>query len=360
VATFRTDGDYLDGRRPSHVHFSSRREDALRRDFTINGMYYDPLTEEIYDDTGGQADLKNQLIRFIGEPEQRVDEDRLRLLRAIRFAIKTGFRIEAKSYDCLKHNASRINDIAQERIFDELSKILALNNPKTAFRLLFDTGLIDYILPEVKALKDVEQPPDYHPEGDVLEHTLLALSHLPGEASAPLRFATLLHDIGKPATQEITDRIRFHGHAKVGTDISKDILRRLNCSKAFSDQVLALIANHMTFIDVQKMKTSTLKRFMALDYFDDHLALHRADCLAATGNLENIDFIKKKRHEFEAESSLRPEPLITGKDLIGLGFSPGPKFKDILRNIETMQLEGELSSRDEAIKYLQNSVIKSI
>jgi poly(A) polymerase len=352
VATFRKDSQESDGRRPYSVQFSSMDEDAWRRDLTINGMFYDPLSDRIIDFVGGQEDLKSHLVRFIGSPEDRIAEDKLRMLRAVRFSARFEFAVDPATFEAVKKHASEISQISAERIADELQKILRVKHPRLAFSLLFETGLIDHILPEVRAMEGCEQPVDYHPEGSVLCHTLLALDYLPENASDELRMGVLLHDVGKPVTQTFEDRIRFNGHDLTGKDVAREILKRLKFSNEFSERVLELIGNHMKFMHVDNMRTSRLKRFLALPHFEEHMALHRADCLSSHRNLENYDFVAEKLKTYEPEE-IRPTRIITGKDLMDMGFKQGPVFKVILTDVEDQQLEGAIKSREEALEYVK-------
>jgi poly(A) polymerase len=354
VATYRQDSMSADGRHPDSVTFCSMEEDAHRRDFTINGMFYDPIEDKIYDCVGGIEDLHAGIIRFIGDPDKRIIEDKLRLLRCIRFSAKLGFKIDPDSLAAVKRHASEITQVSVERIADEILKILRTGNYRTAINLLFDTGLIDYILPEIRALEKCEQPLDYHPENFVLEHCIRALEALPDtvDVSDELRVAVLLHDIGKPATQTFEDRIRFNGHDLKGKDISREILTRLRFSNEFIERVLALVENHMKFMHVFDMRTSRLKRFLALPHFEEHIALHRVDCLASHGGLDGYNFCIEKLKTFEPEE-IRPPKIVTGKHLINMGFKPGPIFREILTDIEDKQLEGVIIDQKEALDYVQ-------
>jgi poly(A) polymerase len=352
VATFRQDSTGSDGRRPDSVTFCSMEDDAHRRDFTINGLFYDPLLDKIYDCVGGIEDLHAGIIRFIGNPDDRIIEDKLRLLRAIRFSAKLGFKIDPDSLAAVKRHASEITQVSAERIADDLLKILRVGNYRKAIDLLFETGLVDHILPELRALEKCEQPLDYHPENFVLEHTIRALENLPAEASDELKMGVLLHDVGKPATQTFEDRIRFNGHDLKGKDISREILTRLRFSNEFIERVLALVENHMKFMHVFDMRTSRLKRFLALPHFEEHLALHRVDCLASHGGLDGYNFCVEKLKTFEPEE-IRPPKIVTGKHLIKMGFKPGPKFREILTDIEDKQLEGIIVDQKEALDYVQ-------
>lgn len=355
VATFRTDGSYGDGRRPESISFSTPKEDAQRRDFTINGLFYDPETGALIDHVNGQSDLKAQLIRAIGEPTSRFQEDHLRLLRAIRFATTLGFSIEPATWSALERSAALIAKISPERIRDELDRIWLSPHRQIGFDLLVDSGLMAHILPEILNLKGCEQPPQFHPEGDVFVHTRLMLSKLPPDASLPLVLSVLFHDIAKPATQTTdpdTGRIRFNGHDKLGAEMTDVILRRLKYSNDVIEATTTAVANHMHFIGVQQMRTSTLKRFLARPYIEDELELHRVDCLGSNGLLDNYEFLIQKRNEFASSpESLIPPPLLTGRDLIRLGMIPGPTFTAILHDAQSLQLEGTLTTRDQAITW---------
>lgn len=356
VATFRSDLGYLDGRHPDEVRFSNDpREDVSRRDFTINGMLLDPASGEVLDYVGGRGDLSAGVVRAIGDPRQRFAEDKLRMLRAVRFAARFEFKIDPATFTAMEELARQMGVISRERIRDELTRTLTEGHARRAFQLLDKTGLLKEVLPEVSAMKGVEQPPEYHPEGDVFVHTLLLLQHLPQSCPATLAWGALLHDVGKPPTFRVApDRIRFDGHVDVGVKMAEDICRRLRFSKHDTEQILALVDNHMRFADAMKMKESTLKRFLRLPGFDEHLALHRADCLASHGNLATYNFILQKRAEIPPEKC-RPSPLVTGDDLIAAGHVPGPKFREILNAVEDAQLEGRLPSRDAALEFVRRA-----
>ena len=355
VATFRGDGAYHDGRHPESVHFTDAEGDARRRDFTINGLFYDPVKEELLDFVGGGEDLAAGIIRAIGNPAERFSEDKLRLLRAVRFATTLGFTIETETWNALLKYSSDIHAVSAERIRDELVKILLSPNRLRGFDLLDRSGLLREILPEIEALKGCDQPPDFHPEGDVFVHTRLMLSLLAPDASLPLILSVLLHDIGKPSTRVVdeTGRIRFNGHEGVSTTRGEALLQRLRFSNEISDAVLPAVRLHMSFKDVPKMRVATLKRMMARPTFDEELELHRIDCLASHGMLDNHALLIAKREEFSHEP-LIPPPLITGHDLIRLGKKPGREFAGILQAVQTRQLEGMLSSREEALEWVKN------
>ena len=356
VTTFRSDSGYEDGRHPSKVEFSDARQDALRRDFTINSLFLNPLTGEVIDYNGGREDLAHRLIRTVGRPEQTLEEDKLRILRAIRFACQLGFEIEIDTYLHLDRFADQLRRISWERIRDELLKILTGSDPGRGLKLMFDTGILDTILPEVAAMDGVAQPPQFHPEGDVLEHTRLLFSRSRCR-SQTLALATLLHDVGKPPTFKVKERIRFDGHAELGSEMAGTICRRLRLSNYIVDGVVDLVKDHLRFIHVKEMRESTLKRFLRRENIDDHLELHRLDCLASHGDLSNYDFCRKKLLEL-AEETLRPARLINGRDLIKLGLEPGPLFSEILNTLEDRQLERSLTSKEEALDWVKTHYLE--
>ncbi|HRU06320.1 MAG TPA: CCA tRNA nucleotidyltransferase [Candidatus Brocadiia bacterium] len=350
VATFRSDGVYHDGRRPESVRYGSAREDVERRDFTINGMLYDPIDNRRLDWVGGMADIAARQVRAIGDPERRFREDRLRMLRAVRFAARFAYALEEKTYDALCRLAPGLVAISAERIGEELVRILTGPNAGRAVRLMRDTGLLKVILPEVNALAGVDQPPQFHPEGDVFEHTCLMLDALK-DPSPELALAALLHDIGKPPTFAVADRIRFDEHDSVGAFMARAVCRRLKYSNERTDRVVDLTQHHMRFGMAPKMKESTLRRFMALPGFAEHLELHRLDCLASHGKLDNYEYVRQKLASLPPEQ-VSPPPLLNGHDLIAMGYKPGPKFRPMLDSVMDMQLEGKLTSREEAAAYV--------
>jgi putative nucleotidyltransferase with HDIG domain len=354
VATFRSDHGYSDGRHPDAVRFSQNpQEDVVRRDFTINGMMLNPVSGEVLDFVGGRNDLNAGLIRAIGDPDRRFDEDKLRMLRAVRFAARFEYRIEHETFAAIQRHAEEIQIVSRERVRDELTKMLMEGHGRRAFLLLDETGLLSEVLPEISAMKGIQQPPEFHPEGDVFAHTLLLLENLPHPCPATLAWGALLHDVGKPATFRVApDRIRFDNHVDVGVKIAEDICERLRFSKQDEAQVLALVKNHMRFGHVYRMKESTLKRFLRLPRFDEHLALHRADSLASHKNLRTYELLQKKLTETPPRE-IRPTVLVNGDDLIGAGYAPGPKFREILEAVEDAQLEGQLLSRDAALEYVR-------
>jgi poly(A) polymerase len=403
VATFRSDGAYSDGRHPDKVRYTlSAAEDVQRRDFTINGLLLDPLkladsTEAwtdsaaalkgtgfspyvegtvtegalapereplaplcsrnlrhaVVDHVGGVADLDAGIIRAIGEPSRRFQEDQLRLLRAVRFAARFGFEIEPATHAAIRALAPRIHAVSRERVRDELTKMLTEGHARRAFELLDETGLLAQVLPEIARMKGVPQPPQFHPEGDVWVHTLLLLAQLQSGCPLTLAWGALLHDVGKPPTFRVApDRIRFDAHVEVGVAIGAEICRRFRFSNDETRMILALIENHMRFADAPRMKASTLKRFFRLENFDRHLALHRMDCLAAHAKLDIYDFVRE-RYESTPEEVVRPAPLITGRELIAAGYAPGPQFQQMLRTVEDAQLEGVIANADEAMALVR-------
>ena len=356
VATFRSDIGSADGRHPERVVFSSSpEEDVQRRDFTINGLLMRHDSDKILDFIAGQVDLHAGIIRAIGDPERRFAEDKLRMLRAVRFAARFAFTIEPATLAAIRQHAHEIDQVSAERIRYELTKMLTEGAARRAFELLDETALLKHVLPEVAAMQGVEQPPQYHPEGDVWTHTLLMLEGLPAGSSATLAWGILLHDVGKPPTfrslAETGDRIRFNGHVHAGVRMADVICHRLRFSNEDTEQILALIANHMRFVDVQSMRASTLKRFIRLPRFNEHLALHRLDCLSSHRRLDAYDFVRRTLEETPA-AEIRPERYLTGNDLQALGFQPGPRFSQILHALEDAQLEGLIKSKDQAIAYV--------
>jgi len=352
VATFRSDLEYVDGRRPEGVHFeTSARADAMRRDFTINGLFLDPITGEKLDYVGGIRDLEAGLIRAIGDPRVRFQEDHLRLLRAVRFAARLRFNIEESTMAAMQEMAGAIRRVAAERVRDELVRILTEGGARYGFELLDASGLLREILPEVAAMQGVEQPPEFHPEGDVWTHTLMMLDGLE-QPTPELAMGVLLHDVGKPATFRMADRIRFDGHVEAGVELARGILTRLRFPGHEAEQILALIANHMKFKDVERMRESTLKKFLRLPRFDEHLALHRLDCLNSNGRLDTWEMLRERLNESSPEE-LKPAPLITGRDLIAAGYRPGPRFGTALAAVEDAQLEGKIGDREEAMAVVR-------
>lgn len=352
VATFRSESGYEDGRRPTKVAFATVEEDAKRRDFTVNGLYFDVDTGKTLDFVGGVQDINAKIIRTIGNPDERFLEDHLRLMRAVRFAVQLGFEIEAATFASVKRHAAKITKVSQERIRDELTKILTSPQPSRGLKLLDEAGLLKEILPEIEKMKGVEQPMQYHPEGDVYVHTMMLMDGL-SNAPVELAMGALLHDVAKPQTfQRAPDRIRFHGHDRIGADMSRDICRRLCFSNEQTDYIASLVNEHLRFKDAFNMKVSTLKRFLSLPRFDWHLELHRLDCLASHGKLDAYQFCKEKYELMQAEPP-PPLKLVTGGDLIALGFKPGPEFTKILTAVEDAILEGTVKTKEEGIALVK-------
>lgn len=348
VATFRSDHEYVDGRHPERVHFEADpRQDVLRRDFTINGLMLDPETGTVLDYVEGRADLGRRVVRAIGDPETRFLEDHLRLLRAVRFAARLKFEIEPATLESMTRLHALIGKVSAERVRDELVRILTEGGARYGFELMDRVMLLGELLPEIKAMQGVEQPPEYHPEGDVWTHTLLLLEKL-NDPTPELAMGALLHDVGKPPTFRVAERIRFDGHVEEGVRLAHGILARLRFSGSETERVTSLVANHMKFADVQRMRQSTLKRFLRLPRFLEHLELHRIDCLSAAGRLDNYDFVRAKLAELSVEQ-IRPTPLIDGRDLIAAGYVPGPLFGRMLSAAEDAQLEGRVGTKEEAI-----------
>ena len=363
VATFRSDVGYSDGRHPDAVVYArTAEEDVQRRDFTINGLLMRHDSNQVLDFVNGRADLQSGVIRAIGNPARRFEEDKLRMLRAVRFAARFGFEIEPETFRAIRKHAADIDRVSAERIRDELTKLLVEGAAGNGFRLLDQAWLLQRVLPEVAAMKGVEQPPQYHPEGDVWVHTCMMLEGMPANASAALAWGVLLHDVGKPPTfrsaAETGDRIRFDGHVEVGIKISEEICRRLRMSNDDVEQIVALVANHMKFKDVDQMRASTLKRFVRIPKFEEHLALHRLDCLSSHRNLAAYEYVKQFLSETPSEQ-VRPPRLLTGDDLVHLGFPPGPKFAQILRSIEDAQIEGIIKTREDALKFVEKAYAHS-
>jgi len=355
VATFRTDVGAKDGRHPESVEYTSAENDALRRDFTINGMFYDPLTGEVIDYVDGRRGIADKVIKAIGAPAQRFSEDYLRMLRAVRFAARFGFDIEEQTFEAIRDNARHINIISAERVFAEMGKMLTGPNPDRSVTLLHDTGLLKHILPEVESLCGVEQPPQFHPEGDVFIHTVKTLRFLPENPPPALGWAMLLHDIGKPPTMTVTDRIRFNNHHHAGALMAEAALKRLKAPNALTEAVVSMVENHMNFMNVKKMRLSTLKKFLSRETIRDELELHRADCLSSHGDITNYDFVKEQLEHFKAEQ-IKPAPFITGKDLIAMGLKPGPVFGKILGDVYDLQLEDKITTREEALLAARNII----
>lgn len=348
VATFRSDAAYRDGRHPEAVIYETdARQDALRRDFTINALFRDPLSGSLFDYVGGVGDLKAGIVRAIGDPTERFREDHLRMLRAIRFAARFRFAIDESTFDAMSDLHGLIRHVAVERVRDELLRILTEGGARSGMELLDGCGLLAEILPEAVAMQGVEQPPEFHPEGDVWTHVMLMLEAM-GPAAPELALGVLLHDIGKPGTFRIAGRIRFDGHVELGVEMSRKILARLRCTNETVERACELVRHHMRFKDVQRMKQSTLKRFLRMPGFEQHLELHRLDCASSNRQMDNYEFARRLWEEMPVEE-LRPRPLISGDDLIAAGYLPGPAFKKILQAVEDAQLEGRIVSREQAL-----------
>lgn len=352
VTTFRREAEYLDGRRPSRLSFASNpAQDALRRDFTVNALFLDPLSGEILDFVDGRRDLDAGILRTVGDPSLRFQEDKLRVIRAIRFACRLRFEIDPETWRAIRRFAAQLQQVSWERIRDELLKILTGEDPARGLDLMLESGVLKTILPEVAAMEGVAQPPEFHPEGDVYTHTRLMFS-LAGELNPTLALGLLLHDVGKPPTFQVRDRIRFDGHAELGAEMTRDICRRLRLSNEQTELVVELVRRHLRFMNVQEMRESTLKRFLRTPHFDQHLELHRLDCLASHGDLTAWRFCVEKLEELGREQ-MRPAPLLNGHDLIDAGLTPGPVFSEILGELEDLQLEGKMESREQALQWLR-------
>ena len=358
VATFRRDVRYVDGRHPESVEFTTAEEDARRRDFTINGLFLDPLTGQIHDYVQGQADIKGRIIRAIGDPFARFAEDHLRLLRAVRFATTLDFSLDPGTRQAMQTLAGELRRISAERVQQELTRILTeARQPGQALALLADTGLCVVVLPEVAALRGVEQPPEYHPEGDVFRHTVLMLDQLE-QPTPELAWSVLLHDIGKPSTQRRVlqadgrERIRFDGHAEVGAQMAEQMMQRLRCSNALTAHVVTCVRQHMRFMDVTRMRKATLRRMVMAPTFATEMELHRVDCLGSHGHLDNYEFVRRYAESLEHEP-VKPEPLLRGGDILATGVVPGPEVKRLLQEGYDLQLEGQLSTREAALNWLE-------
>jgi len=352
VATFRSDGVYADGRHPVEVRYSeAAQEDVQRRDFTINGLLYDPLNDQVIDHVGGQADIRARRLRTIGDPFTRFHEDRLRMLRAVRFSARFDFRLDPPLLEAIRELASGVHAVSAERQRDEIVKILTEGAARTGFELLDATGLLAHVLPEIKRMQGVQQPPQFHPEGDVWIHTLLMLEGL-REPTPTLALGVLLHDVGKPPTFTVRERIRFDGHVEVGMRMAEEICTRMRMSTRETTRIVELVRHHMRFKDFPGMKRSTQLRFLRMEGLDEHLELHRLDCLASHRNLTNYELVQKMRRDTPQEE-IKPTPLLRGEDLIAKGYRPGPAFKAILQAVEDAQLEGQVHTHAEALRVVE-------
>jgi tRNA nucleotidyltransferase/poly(A) polymerase len=361
VATFRSDVGYSDGRHPDRVVYAKTpEEDVVRRDFTINGLLMRHDTGEVLDFVEGRADLKAGVIRAIGDADRRFTEDKLRMMRAARFAARFGFEIEHKTFAAIRRHAGAITDVSAERIREELTKLLTEGAARTGFELLEKSWLLSIVLPEIAAMKGVKQPPEYHPEGDVWTHTLLMIEGLPAGTSPTLAWGVLLHDVGKPPTfrpaSQTGDRIRFDRHVDVGIRMAEAICRRYRFSNEETEQIVALVANHMRFMAVDQMRTSTLKRFVRLPQFEEHMELHRLDCLSSHRNLDSYGMVQRFLAETPAEE-VRPQRVLTGTDLSEMGYIPGPVFSEILGAVEEAQLEGQILTKAEAEEFVRKRFV---
>lgn len=359
VATFRSDGAYADGRHPEEVTYAkTAEEDVRRRDFTLNGLLYDPTAEEVIDYVGGQDDIRAKRIRAIGDPLDRFREDHLRMLRAVRFAARFGFALDPAVLSAIRELRPLIRSVSRERVRDEILKILTEGAARRGFELLDETGLLEIVLPEIKALQGVEQPPQFHPEGDVWTHTLMMLDGL-RNPTVTLALGVLLHDAGKPPTFSIRERIRFDNHVEVGAKMAVEICNRMRLPSRDVDRVAALVRNHLRFKDLPQMRRSTQMRFLRMDGFDEHLELHRLDCLASHGNLANYELAQRLLSEIPGKE-MKPEPLIRGGDLIAEGYVPGPRFKEILRAVEDAQLEGTIKTHQDALHLVREKFPQTV
>lgn len=358
VATFRSEQGYLDGRHPTEVRFSDAREDALRRDFTVNGLFFDPVGGKLHDWVGGQADLQARVIRTIGSPAERFGEDHLRLLRAVRFAAQLDFALDPTTMAAVQANAPGIQTVSAERIRDELLKLVRPPQAARGLELLRDSRLLAHILPEVAAFSGCQQSPDYHPEGDVFEHVRRMLAGLPADAPASLAWAVLLHDVGKPVTASndaASGEIHFYGHEKVGADMAHALLIRLRFPRKQMDEIVAVVEQHMQFKDVRQMRKATLRRLLLRPTFPLELALHRLDCLGSHGRLDHYEFLVAEAEALARQPAVKP-PLLTGDDLLALGLPPGPEIGALLAEARDLQLQDELQTRAEALAWLRRKL----
>ena len=356
VATFRCEGGYQDGRHPSHVSFTHPEEDARRRDFTVNGLFYDPFEQRVIDYVNGVSDISGKMIRAIGDPDARFEEDKLRLLRAIRFASTLDFEIEKKTWEAVCKKSPEIHAVSPERIREELVKIFTRPGAARGFVLLSESGLMKEVLPEIEALRGVQQPENFHPEGDVFEHTRLLLVNLRPPVSTILAFAALFHDVGKPKTSAMRKgRLTFYEHSEEGVKIAQGVMRRLRFSNDEIDGVCECVLNHMKFMDVKKMRIGKLKRFISRFHFNEEMELHRIDCVASHGMLDNYEFLQEKLKECSTEE-LKPKPLVTGHDLMAMGMQPGPAMKPILEELYELQLEGQFQTKEDALAVAHDKI----
>jgi len=360
VATFRAEADYQDGRRPEKVEFANAEADASRRDFTVNGLFYDPVSEQIFDWVGGEKDLRAKIIRTIGKPEERFGEDHLRMLRAVRFAAQLGFEIEPETLSAIQRLAPKIQVISAERVREELVKLFMPPHAARGLVLLRDSGLLAEVLPELFATIGCEQSPDFHPEGSVFNHISLMLEKLPPDAGALLPWTVLLHDIAKPVTAErdaATGKIHFYGHEKTGADMAENIMRRLKFPNRDIETVVTCVKNHMQFKDVRQMRKATLRRLLLRETFPLEMELHRLDCLGSFGDLSHYDFCVTAAEELKNQPEIIP-PLLNGNDLLTLGVPAGKKVGELLHEIRERQLADELKTADEARAWVKTTLAK--
>lgn len=358
VATFRTEGPYADGRHPSSVTFADAASDAGRRDFTVNALFLDPVEGRLLDWVGGLADLRAGVVRTVGDPDLRFSEDRLRVLRAVRLACELGFRIDSDTWEAIRRHAAAAVQLSPERVRDELVRMFTGPRRGLGLRLLDTSGLLEALLPEVAALKGVEQPPEFHPEGDVFEHTVRVLDALQ-DPSAPLAFGALLHDAGKPATRQVAGRVRFPRHDEVGARIAEAVLRRLRFSNHAVERVVFLVREHMRIKDFPRMREAKRRRLAAHPGFPELVELLRADCVGSHGDLSVYEWIQRWLVEHPTEA-LRPPRLVTGHDLIAMGFRPGPLFGEVLEVVYTAQLEGRVHTREEALQLAAREATRRV
>ncbi len=356
IATFRAEADYFDGRRPETVVFADAQADARRRDFTANGIFFDPITRQSHDWVGGKDDLRAKMIRTIGSPEGRFGEDHLRLLRAVRFAAQLGFEIEPATFAAIQIHSAKIKLISAERVRDELIKLFQFPHAEQGLKLLHASGLLEHILPEIAATVTCEQSPDYHPEGSVFNHLCLMLQQLPPDAHPSLSWAVLLHDVAKPLTaarDANTGSIHFYEHEKIGATMAVEILERLRFPRKQIEEIADAVRHHMQFKDALKMRKATLRRMLMRETFPLELQLHRLDCLGSNGKLETHNFLVAQSAELARQPEIRP-PLLTGNDLIALGIKPGKEMGALLNEIRERQLQDELTAPDEAREWLKS------
>lgn len=360
VATFRAEADYVDGRHPTQVTFANAQADASRRDFTVNGLFYDPIAQKLHDWVGGEADLRAKLLRTIGPPDERFAEDHLRLLRALRFAAQLDFQIEPATFAAIQKNASKIQSVSAERVREELMKLFRPPHAARGLDLLRDSGLLEQVLPEIAAMIHCDQSPDYHPEGTVYNHVRMMLENLPSDASESLPWAALLHDVAKPVTASRdpqTGSIHFYGHEKIGAEMAETILQRLKFPRKQTDEIATSVLYHMQFKDVTGMRKSTLRRMILRETFPLEMELHKLDCLGSHRRLDHYEFMLEQARELERQPQIRP-PLLTGEDLMTLGVKPGPQMGELLAEVREKQLSDELKTKDEAIEWVRNEKIK--